>query len=215
MWGPAPGGRTPWAATGSGCGGQGRPGVGTSYRDHHECHNSHGAAMGPSMDVTSAMGTKHRDKPWTWDSAQTGCGDQAWGQGMGTHSGAIRGVWPWAGGGQKHHPSVSPCIPWGCQSGCETPICVPNQAVSIVTRSPPCHPGPRGARGSVLPELSPFPVLPTRPLQGFALLVLHSLLLSPNSLFLPAASTAALGRRLGFLPLPSSPRPSSPFGCQM
>lgn len=173
-----------------------------SYGTIRGCHISHGdQAQGQAVDVGQCTGT--------------GCGDQARGQGMGTHSGAIRGVWPWAVGGQKHHPSVSPCVPWGCQSGCETLIEVPNQAVSIVTRSPPCHPGPRGARGSVLPELSPFPVLPTRPLQGFALLVLHSLLLSPNSLFLPAASTAALGRRLGFLPLPSSPRPSSPFGCQM
>lgn len=44
--GTGPGGRAPWAATGSGHGGQGRPGVGTSYRDHHECHNSHGASYG-------------------------------------------------------------------------------------------------------------------------------------------------------------------------
>lgn len=189
-----------------------------------------GPATGTTMNVTTAMGQLW-DHPWMshqpWGPSTgtshgrgtvhrlavgTRHGDRAWGPTLGLSVGFGHGL---GGGGQKHHPSVSPCVPWGCQSGCETPICVPNQAVSIVTRSPPCHPGPRGARGSVLPELSPFPVLPTRPLQGFALLVLHSLLLSPNSLFLPAASTAALGRRLGFLPLPSSPRPSSPFGCQM
>lgn len=225
MWGPATG-TTMNVTTAMG------PAMGTSSGTVHECHTSYGTihgchishgdqlwapAIGLSMDVTPAMGTKHRDKPWTWGSAQglavgTRHGDRAWGPTLGLSVGFGHGL---GGGGQKHHPSVSPCVPWGCQSGCETLIEVPSQAVSIVTRSLPCHPGPRGARGSVLPELSPFPVLPTRPLQGFALLVLHSLLLSPNSLFLPAASTAALGRRLGFLPLPSSPRPSSPFGCQM
>lgn len=237
--GTSPRGRAPWAATGSGCGGQGearrgdRPwmaGLGTSYGDHHERHNSHGdqpwgqlwapavgpsmnvtPAMGPSTDVTSAMGTKHRDKLWTWGSAQglalgTRQGDRAWG----THSGAIRGVWPWAGGWGWGRNTIPQCPP---PASLGDPSRV--GAVSTVTGSPPCHPGPPGAWGSVLPELSPFPVLPTRPLQGFALLVLCSLLLSPNSLFLPSASTAALGLRLGFLPLPSSPRHSSPFGCQM
>lgn len=192
-------------------------------------------AMGPSMGVTSVMGTSYGHQLWDfpWMAHQPwgpstgtshGCGavhrDWLWGRGMGTGHGDPLWGYPWGlamgwGGGQKHHPSVSPCVPWGCQSGCDTPVGVPSQAVSIVTRSPPCHPGPRGAWGSVLPELSPFPMLPTWPLQGFALLVLRSLLLSPNSLFLPAASTAALSRRLGFLPLPSSPWPSSPFGCQM
>ena len=102
---------------------------------------------------------------------------------------------------------------WG---GRNTVPLLPPPAAALQTLARGTTGTPRwGSWGALGEGCSVLPRPPPSRQAGFALFFLRSLLLSPKSLFLPPANAAAPGHRLGFLPLPSSPRHGSPFGWQM